>query len=474
MKAKDLSEKLGLIDNDLIEEASTAGAAVKRRRPAKKIGVSILVAVLLLTASFSIALAVNEDFRLSVIAFFKLGTVENVPPGTTTKGLGGIELVSSAEMDGLINIDYLKIHGSYEYGNGVIFSYNEAEGYAGGAYYRVEKGKITPLETRRAEASFACRGYNWSVRFDYALVDGQLYIHNMPDERMTETGEDDALFAYASPMKDGSIERVLLTLPFPHSNLRSYSEYAVVMDIATGKVTDFLGTCGLDSLRELVHEISFSEDLSKAVITCFDSGYNGEISLYYCDIKNQRLLPLSQITGEPVSQGWLLDSEMLFYTTENFDGWRMNLTTGEKTQVYAGLKAYRDAEGGVQFLGGRYALLVNADRRAWLMDLRTGSQTFIDGLSFTTLTGTSINEEQTKIYFICYSEENLEVGQVGMLDIPRAQMVMLDREGQEIRREWDVDWFDNNRIAVNALEENKTRYLYLYEFKNEGLSETEQ
>lgn len=60
----------------------------------------------------------------------------------------------------------------------------------------------------------------------------------------------------------------------------------------------------------------------------------------------------------------------------------------------------------------------------------------------------------------------MEIGQLGLLDIPQSRMIMLDRKGQEIRREWGVDWFDGNRIAVNAMEDSKERYLYLYEFKN--------
>ncbi|HVI40092.1 MAG TPA: hypothetical protein VM577_05490 [Anaerovoracaceae bacterium] len=66
MKVNQLSEKVGLIDNDLIEEAANAGAAVKRGRPVKRIGIAVLVAALLIAASFSTALAVNADFRAAV------------------------------------------------------------------------------------------------------------------------------------------------------------------------------------------------------------------------------------------------------------------------------------------------------------------------------------------------------------------------------------------------------------------------
>ena len=162
----------------------------------------------------------------------------------------------------------------------------------------------------------------------------------------------------------------------------------------------------------------------------------------------------------------LLDNETLFYTTDNSNGWRLNLKTGEKVSVYTGLSTYTDLDGGVQFLGGKYALLINADRNVWLMDLSTGTQSLIDGLTFTTLTGAYINTDQTKIFFQCYNKDDLEIGNLGLLNISEAKMIMMDREGQEIRREWNVGWFDNNRIGVNAADDSSNSYLYLYEFKN--------
>lgn len=467
MKVNQFSEKLGMIDSDLIEEAATAGNTEIRKRPAKKTVITVLVAAILIMASFSTALAVNDNFRDAVISFFRLGTPETVPKSGNVNHKSNIAIISSSDVDGLVNINYLKLNGDYEYNDGVIFTYNETDGYDNGAYFRVENNKLIPVKTKRAETSFDCRGYTWSIRFDYAVINGKLYVHNIPDDRIPEVKNADAIFGYASSMKAGGTQKVLLRLPFLHSNLRSYSEYAVEMDIRTGKITDFLGKCGLENMTDFVHEISLADDLSKAVITCFDKDYNGYTSFYYCDIKGNKLMPIQNVTGEDVSDAWLLDDETLFYyTKDSFDGWRLNLSTGVKQSAYRGLKAYTDENGGVQFLGGKYALLIDAGRKVRLMDLSTGTQSLIDGLSFTTFTGAYLNDDHTKIYFERYGEDDLEIGNLGVLDIPKNKLIMMDRKGQEIRRECDIGWFDNNRIVIDAAEENKDRYLYLYEFKN--------
>jgi hypothetical protein len=77
----------------------------------------------------------------------------------------------------------------------------------------------------------------------------------------------------------------------------------------------------------------------------------------------------------------------------------------------------------------------------------------------------SLNDEKTKIFFKRYNQSDLEIGNLGLLDISKAKIIMLDRKGEEIRREWNVEWFDKDRIAVNAVGDDESRYLYLYEFK---------
>jgi hypothetical protein len=64
---------------------------------------------------------------------------------------------------------------------------------------------------------------------------------------------------------------------------------------------------------------------------------------------------------------------------------------------------------------------------------KSRNPSLIDGLKFTTLTGAQRNADQTRIYFRCYNKEDLEMGKLGLLNIPEAQMVILDRKGQEIR-----------------------------------------
>lgn len=77
-----------------------------------------------------------------------------------------------------------------------------------------------------------------------------------------------------------------------------------------------------------------------------------------------------------------------------------------------------------------------------------------------------MNEDMTKIFFMIYHEDDLQIGHLGVLDIQKARLLLLDRKGQEVRSEYGVDWFDNDRILINASGDGSEKYLYLYEFKD--------
>ena len=77
-----------------------------------------------------------------------------------------------------------------------------------------------------------------------------------------------------------------------------------------------------------------------------------------------------------------------------------------------------------------------------------------------------MNADRTKIFFMVYSGDDMQIGQLAVLDIQKSKLVLLDRNGQEVRSEYNVEWFDNNRISVNATENKIGKYLYLYEFND--------
>jgi hypothetical protein len=249
------------------------------------------------------------------------------------------------------------------------------------------------------------------------------------------------------------------------------------MNLETGAETDFLAGCCLDRLTDFVSSISFSDDMNKAIVTTYDSvSFNGYSGCYYLDIATKKLVPMRDVIGEGFyAEGapycWFLDNDTVFYVTASrCDGWRINLKTGEKSTVYTDVELYSDATGGLQFLGeeplgGRYALNIAADRTVSLIDLLTGTQTPIGGFAFTTLTGAFINANQTKIYFMRYNDDDLRIGNLGVLDILNSRLLLLDREGEAVRLEYSLQWFDNNRIAVSA-DNDTDKYLYLYEFKS--------
>jgi hypothetical protein len=97
--------------------------SAKNKHHKKRIGIAVLVAAIVIVASLSTAMAVNTDFRAAVIAFFKLSTPEIVVEDNQVTATGDITIISSADVDGLVDINYLKIDDNYEYNDGVVFTY---------------------------------------------------------------------------------------------------------------------------------------------------------------------------------------------------------------------------------------------------------------------------------------------------------------------------------------------------------------
>ncbi|MDF3000402.1 MAG: hypothetical protein K0Q48_521 [Bacillota bacterium] len=452
MNVKYFAEKLGHIDDDLVEEAATASAGVKGIRLSRRHFAALVAAAILILASFTTALAVNDDFRAAVISFFNIGNAETIPQSDNTSETDKIHIDSTSNVDGLVNINYLKLDESYEYNDSVIFTYSKSGDFSNGAYYRVVDDQLIPTATKRVETTFDFREYSWSVRFDYTIIDGKLYTHNIPDSQLPEIADSEAVSCYASAMKGENTQKVLLRLPFPHASLLDYSEYYVIFDIKTGEITDFLKGSRLDRLTDFTHEIDFNDDFTRAIVTTYNSAtYNGYQETYYCDIPGKNLVPLKKVTGQDVAadeeiECWFLDNDTLFfYTAQSTDGQRINLKTDQKATSFTGLRPYNDADGGLQFLGGRYALNITYDRKVSLLDLLKGTQTPIDRFAFTTLTGAVMNEDMTKIFFMIYNEDDLQIGHLGVLDIQKSRLLLLDRKGQEVRSEYGVDWFDNDR-----------------------------
>ena len=197
-------------------------------------------------------------------------------------------------------------------------------------------------------------------------------------------------------------------------------------------------------------------------------------SSIYATWRKKTLLPVEDVLGGQVDGVWFIDGDMVgWYTMDEDYRYTCSVTDlvrGTTTLRFADQPAYqREKEQGVVFLGGRYILEVLADRQVAVLDLLTGDETLVEGFSYPEGDSrTRINSTENKILFLTMEmdQEGLGISEVTVLNLESGVAMALNREGYDVRHESAVSWFDNDRVAISAVEEGGSQLLSLYRFGN--------
>ncbi len=466
MKTERLLILLGDISDDILEEEADFVLSERHtlsllpRKRTVKLSFVLTIIFMVMLSSFVAAVAIDEDFREAVFSFFHISEPEVIlptkeePPVSET-----VENIYQESFENLVSVDYIRIDGDFDDGNGIIYLYNNRE-RTDVTFYGVKDNCLIVLNTESVELELEWNAKKYVVFFRWCIYDGRIGVYGIYKEPANDTSW------YCSVLPSNN-DYICITLSIGRGT--EYREKTYLYHLNSGKVIDPLN--GYETISDFV-QTTFSSDLTKVLYA------DGEQNIWLQDRELQTLLPIEEYLGHPIDGCWFADSEHIIYYVKNetklYTYYLKSFATGESRTIIEEIPWYDSSSPcGIKALNGRYGLLVFEDGSVTVLDYITGEQNTVDNYVYPA--GSNIrtisNGDCTKILFISSrkgnalelneSNEGLEITQIGILDLQKHTFIILDREGSDIRYENTVGWFDNDRIRIRA-EKNGYGYIYLY------------
>ena len=475
------------IDDGYIQSAQKwldgTNSAKRRKGSFRKFFLPLVATVVLMLSTFTVAMAVNPEFRAAVLTFFHIAEVEKVPePGTETSGDPS---VTERVIGELIKAQYIQMDGVSHFwytDNNLLYQYEfdeELQETRPTRFWTIEGGQLTPVDItmNRQEIAVDWNGAAYRGVFDWFEWNGSIEVFHTS---LTGTwGENDLEVNTEVSAIPGQTDKVLLTLILD-TQMHS-SSYYMLYDLASGQVEDFLAGTGAENLDRdtyRLHDTLWASDMSGAILTC---GWWGEDTDYYLDLKTGTMTEIGALTGvKGVSAVFADDRTLLLYQWDERETgpdlitcWSYDLDTGTLVKTLNGVPRYSErdeAPHGVFLLGDHspYSVVVDEDGRAQVVDLVTGAVTVMENFAFSPNGSVVANRKGTKLlYYVCDADAASVQGlsQLGVIDIEQGTFIAFDRE--TTANVWEsLFWLDDNQIAIEntAIGDIAVRGLYLYEF----------
>ena len=434
--------------------AAVLGSGTPMRR--RKAPLVLAAALAVLLTLFATAVAADESFRQEVFQFFRIPTAEQVP-----QDLGGGEegdgvWLGTSELEGGVTVQYLRLTGRWDDENGILCHWRD-EALTDASFYAVTDRGLQKLEAHHLITTVTWNGADYAIDLQWTVWEDTLRVQAFGKQPGNDT-------YWEVSYLEGRTDAVLLRLS--QGRGEDYSEYAMLLDLFTGAVTDLFAGTGVEALAD-VAAITLSGHLRRAIISC-DYGEQ----LYLCDLEKKTLAPVEEVLGSQVDGVWFITGDIVgwYAMDENYRYTCSvtDLTDGATTLRFADQPAYqREQDQGVVFLEGRYVLEVREDRQSVLLDLLTGTETPVEGFSYPEGDSrTRINSTGDKILFLVMEMDGdgLGISELTVLDLERGVAAALSREGYDVRHEAAVSWFDENRVVIRAVEADGAQLLSFYQF----------
>ena len=477
------------IDDEYIQSAQKwldgTNSAKRRKGSFRKFFLPLVAAVVLMLSTFTVAMAVNPEFRAAVLTFFHIAEVEKVPePGTETSGDPS---VTERVIGELIKAQYIQMDGVSHFwytDNNLLYQYEfdeELQETRPTRFWTIEDGQLTPVDItmNRQEIAVDWNGATYRGVFDWFEWNGSINVFHTS---LTGTwGENDLEVNTEVSAIPGRTDKVLLTLIL--STQMDSSSYYMLYDLASGQVEDFLAGTGAENLDRdtyRLHDALWASDMSGAILTC---GWWGEDTDYYLNLETGTLTEIGALTGvNGDSAVFANDHTLLLYQwgdpevgagPDTVTCWSYNLDTEVLTKTLNVMPRYFEYDEnpyGVFLLGDHspYCVVVNESGQTQVINLTSGAVTVVENFAFSPNGSVAVNRAGTKLLYYVRDADAAGVqglSQLGVIDMEQRTFIAFDRE--TTANVWEsLFWLDDNRIAIKntAVGNIAVRGLYLYEF----------
>lgn len=251
---------------------------------------ALITALALLFSTFTVAMAVSEDFREAVFTFLGLEQTVIVPEYTTDGTAPAVEAEHPRYSD-MLEGTFVHIPEASHARNGMFLICTDQQMMRQGSHfvaYIEDGGQLIQLEQHHFSGDFALLGNSFHVEFDWAEHNGV------------------CSFTYVDPKSpigmaglSGPPEAVLMTFNCTiedSSGNSLFTLYPVLMNLYTGEMTDVLAGTGAETMPG-IYNSAISPDGQKMLLIVTSPDLTDE-DLYYADLVNHRLYSLEELSGQ--------------------------------------------------------------------------------------------------------------------------------------------------------------------------------
>lgn len=499
------------------EQSSGLRPASRRHIPAWQ---TSLLALAVLFVGSATALAASPELRAAVVRFFSFGTVETPPAdlqniletensGTdesqeTTPAVqtaGSLTLTETIPLDEHFSATYLSSPDFLDIvrtpSGALLFSTTAPNSEP--HYYSYKEGNLTELvlETHTLSASvdlgvlpgvmndygdiapyrelhlpemtfdLVWRQYGNDILIDHNATDSKYHRFDIGSTYGADLGNDyDGSFSYyAIPARSDVIE-VCFYLDYQ----MTFYSYPFLLDLTTGQVSDPLAKIDL-SAYDCITELTFTNDLTGVTAKAgSDHDHLRDITIRLADgTITESPAPQPPIDNSPI---WFTTSDTtVFYTVgsleSGMDGYLYNIETQTTTPLFTNALYNHNAwaeEYGERFfdsLGSGYCTYYE-DNAVYLLNLKDGSQTLLEGISLSDDVTFSFNPDSSLLEY-SIREKGLTV-RLGFIDPIKKEAWYFDRDRTKYIPETSAHWYSNYGYCIEARASTGIHYLYLYEY----------
>lgn len=476
----------GEIEDRFIEESLEFSGTSKRISPWRWVAAAALVILL-----FSTAYRVNAQFRKWIISIVPVTTKEQIKEKNTSPGQGGskkkeegIELSEVKEIENVLEAQYITANDYVEPYQDIYISTHHGKE----SYFSIKGKAIVPISNiRHIKRKLQWKKHTGWINADMILDQGNQYIYNLtPENDVPNNGQ------YTFSLSQDAAGEYWVTAS-AESQMESYS-YPLKYNVNTKKLTDVFGDVMIrNKSLQKYHVVTNWGKLSDR-LCCVLVGDTQKDAVYYLiDVTDYTAVSMEKLTKmDDICFVRGLDHSVIFgmisteqhkdsedadgsLATENeiqdhYDCYRLDLQTGEQQELYHHVRIWsedqeEDRSAKVAFTGGRYDLLEQG-KTVYLVDELTGKRTEIEEFDGNPEMGSVlVNDSGDKLLFGGKFTERC-VRKIGVLDIPKKKLYLIDRENLTSYDESAISWRDNTTFVIQADRQGQQgSALYCYHIK---------
>ena len=423
--------------------------AAKPRRSMKRIFTVALAAALALICTLAAAMAVSPEFREAVISLFQIGEVERVPDVPEEPGE-----IKQITIGGEVSAQYVKVDASWGMDNGLGLLQRLDSDNGQERFYDVADGELVEVGVDASELSTAVSWYGRtiSVHLRFSVYHDTLYLYN----GYGGSCEEDSMTFVVNPERLGSRTDVVL-LRGECYGAEADTNWAWVCDLKSGEVWDVLAGCGLEKFPYM-ERVLLAEDLKHALIRGWDGASDSGITPYLADLEEKTCTPLGQLMGLDIPTAFgsyevtFYDSDTVLlamaplWRPEPTNVWAYHIPSGMVTPTAENEEELTSITPEADVYGWALAQKVDENGNVTIVDLRTGRQVKLEGITAADRCYLKLNSARTRLLWV--DRVGSSLNRLGVIDLESGEFKAFARENMELQYDEDVFWLDDDRVVT--------------------------